>query len=180
VTASSTRLRIFGSFHRSLRVIGRRGLLVGMIDSVAGMATRDELKEIEEKGEIKRDRAAQIRALMLSAALRKMGALVPRTNAILFCVNQVRENTDVTFGEKTKPPGGRALKFYASIRLKLESLGKIKRTRQGKQYVAGFKIRITAVKNRLARPYQQAEIVLDFERGLLSLEEASKRSRKRK
>lgn len=169
---------IFGSFHQAIRKVGRKGLVVGMIDSIAGMATRAELEELEEKGEIKRDRSAQIRALMLSSALRKMGALVPRTNSILFCVNQVRENTDVMFGEKVKPPGGRALKFYASVRLKLELMGKVKRTRQGKQYVAGFKIRITAVKNRLARPYQQAEILLDFEKGLLPIEATKRKGRK--
>jgi recombination protein RecA len=171
---------IFTSFNRVLSKVGKTGLAVGMIDSVAGMATRAELEELEEGGTIKRDRAAQIRALMLSAALRKLGGKIPRTNAILFCVNQVRDAVDVSFGEKSKPPGGRALKFYASIRLKLETLGKLTRTRKGKKYVAGFKLRITAVKNRLARPYQQAEIILDYDKGLLPADAYSRKKRRKR
>lgn len=156
---------IFTSWQRVMRAAGKDGVVVGVIDSIAGMTTRAELEEEE----LKRGRSAQIRALMISAALRKLGAEIPRTSCLLFCVNQVRENPDISYGEKTKPPGGKALKFYASVRLKLELLGKVMRTRGGKKYVAGFKIRITAVKNRLAKPYQTADIMLDYEKGLLPL-----------
>jgi recombination protein RecA len=165
---------IFTSFNRLMQ-INKRALLVGVIDSIAGMTTREELAALEGGEEIKRDRAAQVRALLLSAALRKMGAAIPKTNAILFCVNQTRDNPDASYGEKSKPSGGKALRFYASVRLKIETLGKWKRTRGGKKFVAGFKLKITAIKNRLANPYQEAEIWLDFEKGLLS---AGKRKRK--
>lgn len=156
---------IFDSWNDALHVAGKDGLLVGMIDSVAGMSTRAELAE---EG-ITQTRSAQLRAQMMSKALRKIGATMPRTSAILFCVNQVRDAVDVQYGEKAKPPGGRALKFYASVRLRLESIGRVTRQRGGQKYVAGFKLRITAEKNRLARPFQQATIMLHFEKGLLPL-----------
>lgn len=158
---------IFDSWRDAMKVAGTSGLLVGMIDSVAGMTTRAELEEEE----LKRGRAAQIRAMMISTALRRIGAEMPRTSAILFCVNQVRDAVDIQYGEKAKPPGGRALKFYASVRLRLESIGRVSRQRAGQKYVAGFKLRIIAEKNRLARPFQSATIMLDFEKGLLPLKQ---------
>jgi recombination protein RecA len=172
--------KIFGSFSKAMRK-SSDNILIGMIDSIAGSSTQAELDEFEETGIIKRDRSAQIRALQLSNALRKIGASIPRTNSILFCVNQIRENPDaMLFQKKTKPPGGRALKFYASIRLELEAIKKVKRTVKGKQVVAGFDLRITAVKNRLARPYQEAEIYLDYEKGLLPKRKPKKKKVGRK
>lgn len=171
---------IFGSFAAAMRKAGDN-ILIGMIDSIAGTSTQDEIDEFLKTGVIKRDRSAQIRALQLSAALRKMGASIPRTNAILFCVNQLRENPDaMPFTKKTKPPGGKALKFYSSVRLEIEALQKIRRTVKGKKQVSGFNLRITAIKNRLARPYQEALIRLDFEKGLLPYKEKKKTKKKTK
>ena len=159
---------VFESFNRAMRR-ARDGLLVGMIDSIAALGTRDEIKAAEEGEPFGRDRSAQVRALLLSQAMRRMGNALPHTNAILFCVNQDRDNPDVIYGDKAKPPGGRALKFYASIRLKLDVVQKVKRQVQGKVRVAGFKLRITSVKNRLARPFQDVTIFLDFEKGLMAV-----------
>ena len=169
---------VFGSFYKSMSKVGRKGLMVGMIDSIAGMNTEAELAELEETGEIKRDRSAQIRALMLSSAIRKVAGAIPRTNTILFCVNQIRTQTEVQYGEKNKPPGGFALRFHASIRIKLEMIGKYTRTRKGKKYVAGVKLKATAVKNRLARPYQEAYFLLDYDKGLLAMPKKKKKKRK--
>lgn len=168
----------FKGFRSAMRTVGRTGLLVSMIDSIAGLLTRQEL----EDEEFDQDRAAQIRALLISKAMRKIGAQIPRMNSILFCVNQVRDSTS-SVPSKPKPPGGRALKFYASIRLRLEQLGKVTRTRQGEKYVAGFKVRVTAEKNRLANPFQQAEIVVDYEYGVFDAKTYTKdlkAARKRK
>lgn len=158
---------VFGSFSKAMRKTGRRGLLVGMIDSIASMNTEAELKEFEETGEIKRDRSAQIRALMLSSAIRKVAATIPRTNVTLFCINQIRSNPDVLFGSSKQSPGGRALKFHASVRLQLEPVGKHVRQRKGKKYVAGMKIKATLIKNRLATPYQEVPLLLDYSKGLI-------------
>jgi recombination protein RecA len=167
---------IFGSWQRAMQKAGKDGLLVGMIDSIAGVTTRAELAEEE----ITPTRSAQLRAQLISKSLRKLGATMPRTSAILFCINQVRDATDVMFGEKSKPTGGRALPFYASIRLKLENIGKITRALKGKKYVAGFKLEITAMKNRLSMPYQKANIKLDYELGLLSMDDSSDQNKSKK
>lgn len=162
---------IFQSYYAAMK---QSTLLIGMIDSIAGMTTHDELKALEEGATFKRDRSAQLRALQLSSALRKIGAAIPKSDGILFCVNQTRENPDVMFGDKSKPPGGKALKFYASIRLKIDMLGKYHRRHKGKKSVAGIKLRITAEKNRMAKPYQQGDILLDFEKGLLPMPKGRK------
>jgi len=156
---------VFSAFDKLLDVVGQDGLLVAVVDSVASLTTKDEL----EDESFNQDRAIQHRALLLSKALRKIGAKIPKTNAILFCINQVRDNTDPTMA-KAKPPGGRALKFYASIRLRLEfpQGSKVRRQKGGKKFVAGFKVLITAEKNRLAHPYQSATIIIDFHEGLRS------------
>lgn len=170
---------VFGSFSKAMSKVGRRGLMVGMIDSIASMNTAAELEEFEETGVIKRDRSAQIRALMISSAIRKVAATIPRTNTILFCINQIRSNPDVLFGSPKQSPGGKALKFHASIRLKLEPLGKYTRQKQGKQYVAGMKLRITLIKNRLARPYQEALMLLDYDQGLIPMPKKRKKKGKK-
>ena len=163
---------VFKSFLAAMKRTGKRGLLVGMIDSIAAMCTNAELKDEDN---FDRDRAAQVRALQISKAMRKLAAKMPQNNAILFCVNQTREVTDATLPTKPKPPGGQAIKFHASVRLRLETLQKVKRTRKGKDYVAGFKLRITAEKNRLATPFQEANIVLDYERGLQPMPKKKKK-----
>jgi recombination protein RecA len=166
---------VFGSFSKSMRRVGRTGLMVGVIDSIASMSTEAEIAELETTGIIKRDRSAQIRALMLSSAIRKVAATIPRTNVILFCINQIRINPDVLFGSGKQPPGGKALKFHASIRLQLEPLGKYIRQKAGKKYVAGMKIKATVIKNRLARPYQEANMLLSYDDGLIPMPKGRKK-----
>lgn len=161
---------VFESFNRAMLAAPKNTVMVGMIDSIAGLSTREEMKAAKEGKPIGRDRSIQLRALLLSQALRRIGTLISKTNSILFCVNQVRDNTDAgPYEKKSKPPGGRALKFYASIRLELSILKRVKQTRNKKKFVTGFHLNVTAVKNRLARPYQEASILLDFERGLLPI-----------
>ncbi len=171
---------VFGSFNRVLRNVGKDRIVVGVVDSIAGLCTKDEIEAAMAGEPFGRDRSIQVRALLLSQALRRMGALIPRTNGILFCINQVRDNTDAgLFQKRTKPPGGKALKFYASIRLELEVIQRVKRQREGQKFVAGFHIRITSVKNRMARPYQTSTIFLDFENGLQPIVTKKKKKKPR-
>jgi recombination protein RecA len=165
-----------GIFTASTKAVNRlpvNGMLAIMIDSIAGTSTKAELEE----DELKQDRQAQLRAQFLSKAMRKLSAKIARKKVILFCVNQIREATDVLYGEKTKPVGGKALKFHASVRIKITVLGKMKRTKGGKIYIGGFRLRLESVKNRLARPYQQAELWVDFDKGLRPVK---KQKRKKK
>jgi recombination protein RecA len=133
-----------------------------MVDSIAALSTKAELEE--EK--LNRGRQSQIRGMMMDYALKKVAGLIPSRKAILFCVNQLRDRTDVQYGETKKPPGGNAMKFYASVRIRIKLLGKWKRTKGGKSYIAGFKLLLISEKNRLNDPYKQMEIWLDFKRGL--------------
>lgn len=168
---------VFGAANRMMRAAPRQ-LMIAVIDSVAGLMTREELAAIERGDPFGRDRSAQVRALLISQAMRRMGAHVPRTNMILFLVNQVRDNPDAMYDKKAKPPGGKAIKFYSSIRLRLEIISKYKRQRGGKTFVAGFKLKLTSEKNRLARPWSEATILLDFEKGLLPIKKAKARKRR--
>lgn len=152
------------SLQKLLETVGRSALLAVVVDSVAGLSTRAELADEEYN----RDRAAQVRAMLLSKLLRKLGARIPRTNVILFLINQTREGTEQN--EKPKPTGGRAIGFYCSIRLRLELIEKVWRQIAGKKRVAGFKLRATSEKNRLARPFESAVVMLDFDRGLRKLD----------
>jgi len=141
-----------------------------VLDSIAGLTTRDELAAVSAGDPMRRDRSAQVRALLLSATMRRLGAWVPKTNSIIFCINQTRDDPDATYGEKTKPVGGKAIKFQATIRLRLTIIGKRKVERKGKKVVTGVTILATAEKNRLAAPFQEGRFRLDFDRGLLPVD----------
>jgi recombination protein RecA len=154
---------VFGSWTKLMRDAGKRGLIVGVIDSIANLSTKDEL----EDPEISRTRAQQIRALLISQAMRKIGARIPKTKTLLFCINQTREGETGPAGVKSKPkpPGGSSIKFMASVRLRLEVLQKRWKQRDGMKTVGGFDLRVTAEKNRMARPFQMSTLRLDFDNG---------------
>lgn len=154
---------VFNSFRIAMDASGSDQILVGVIDSIAGLTTKAELSEKD----LKQSRAAQIRAMLMSSAMRRIGAEISRTCSILFCINQIRDNPDVLFGDKTRPPGGRALKFYTSIRLKLENVGKVYKQENKKKNIVGFKLKLTSVKNRLANPYQSVLLTMDYEKGFI-------------
>lgn len=147
----------------TLARVGKRQLVGFLWDSVAGTTTEAELEEEN----LTQSRAAQIRALLLSKMFRRFGATFPEHDAILFCINQVRENPDAMFGKKTKPPGGKAIPFYSALRMELTMTGQVKRQRAGKKRTTGFKIKIQTVKNRNAPPFQETEVICDFSHGII-------------
>lgn len=143
--------------------------MVHVLDSVAGLLTREELLALALGVPMKRDRTAQVRALLLSATMRRFGAWIPKTSSTLFLINQTRDDPDVTYGPKSKPPGGKAIKFHASIRLELTIIGKWFAQTEGKKRIVGFNIVATSEKNRLAAPFQEGKFRLHFDRGLLPM-----------
>ena len=154
--------KVFAGIKIMVENAGEEPLLI-MIDSVAGLCTEEELNDPD----FNRDRGAQVRAMLISKAMRKLGAIIPRTNVILFLINQVREADSAGHAKKKpQPPGGRAIGFYCSVRIRLEYLGKKNRQKSGKKFVSGIKLKATAEKNRLARPFQDVEFELDFEEGI--------------
>lgn len=160
----------------TLKKVGKEQLIAFVWDSVAGTTTQAELDDPD----LKRDRAGQIRAALMSKMFRRIGGTLPEYNAILFCINQVRDNPDAMFGEKDKPTGGRALPFYSCVRMKLTMTGKHSRQVKGKRKVTGFRVKAYTKKNRVSPPFQEVEILCDFEKGLVPVPKKKGRKKKTK
>lgn len=166
---------VFKTIDKMIAVSDGDAPVTFVIDSIAGLETREEYNSEEYT----KDRQQQIRAFLLRKALRKLSIKIPKTKAILFMVNQISEGESTPQGYKSKgkPPGGTAPKFFAAVRLRLENIGKVMKTVKGKKQAAGFDVRIIAEKNRLARPYQQTELRVDFDRGLIPIPKKEKKEK---